>query len=140
MFGIILKGHAQGNELLVSLSDGLIQFLGILVTAIATYGVAKATRSGSREANQTTGWTNLVAALQKDVAELRKEEDSSATRIKELDQGNRDLARRVYILESSRRRWKWWGRQVVEVMREKGIICPPPPESLEDTDPNMKGV
>lgn len=124
----------------VNLGDGVIQFLGILVTAIATYGVAKVTRSGSREANQTTGWTNLVAALQKDVSDLRKEEQECELKLKELDQGNRELARRVYVLESSRRRWKWWGRQVVDVMREKGIICPPPPESLEDTDPNMKGI
>lgn len=124
----------------MSLGDGLVQFLGILVTAIATYGVAKVTRSGSREANQTTGWTNLVSALQKDVERLNKDENECKERIEELDRGNRDLSRRVYILESSRRRWKWWGRQVVQVMKEKGIICPPPPESLEDTDPNLKGV
>lgn len=122
------------------LNNGFIQLLGVVLTALSAYGVAKFNRSGAREINQTTGWTNLVSALQKDVEELRKEEDSFKVHIKELDQGNRDLARRVLVLENSRRRWKWWGRQVVDVMKEKGIICPPPPESLDDTDPNLKGI
>jgi cell division protein FtsB len=121
----------------VQLGDGVIQLVGILITALATYAVARVTRSGSREANQTTGWTNLVSALQKDVEALRKEEDDTKKYIRDLDQGNRDLARRVNVLEISRRRWKFWGRQVVEVMREGGIVCPQPPESLEDTDPKM---
>ena len=131
--GLVLKGDD-----LVKLSDEMIQLIGLVITALSAYGVAKFTRSGAKEANQTLGWTNLVAALQKEVSDLRQEEDETRVRIKELDQGNKDLAKRVYVLESSRRRWKWWGRQVVDVMKEKGIICPAPPEPLEDTDPNME--
>lgn len=121
-----------------AIPDGILQLVGIIVTAVSAYGVAKFTRYGSKEANQTTGWTNLVAALQKDVEALRKEEDESKKFIKELDNGNKDLARRVYVLERSRHRWKYWGRQVVDIMSGQGVIFPNPPEPLEDTDPNME--
>jgi cell division protein FtsB len=120
------------------LSEGMIQFLIAVSTALSAYGVAKFNRSGSREANQTTGWTNLVAALQAEVRELKKEEDDTKAQIKELDQGNRDLARRVYVLERSRHRWKYWGRQVAEVMSGQGVTFPDPPEPLGDTDPNLE--
>jgi cell division protein FtsB len=116
----------------------MIQFLIAVSTALSAYGVAKFNRSGSREANQTTGWTNLVAALQAEVRELKKEEDDTKAQIKELDQGNRDLARRVYVLERSRHRWKYWGRQVAEVMSGQGVTFPDPPEPLGDTDPNLE--
>lgn len=125
----------------MNLGDGMVQllsFFGAAITALATYGVAKLTRSGSREANQTTGWTNLVAALQKDVESFRKEEEENKKFIKELDEGNKDLTRRVYVLERSRHRWKYWGRRVVEVMSDQGVIFPDPPEPLEDTDPNLQ--
>lgn len=122
------------------LNNGFVQLLGITITALSAYGVAKFTRTGAREANQTTGWTNLVAALQIEVASLRKEEDDTKVQIKELDTGNKDLARRIYVLERSRHRWKYWGRQVVEIMETQGVHFPDPPEPLEDTDPNMQGV
>lgn len=119
------------------LNESILGILGIVITALSGYAVAKFTRSSSREANQTVGWTNLVAALQSEVRELRKEEDDTKIHIKELDQGNRDLARRVYVLERSRHRWKGWGQQVVDVMKIRGISFPPPPEPLDDTDPNI---
>jgi len=121
----------------LSLSDGMIQLVGIVITAVSAYTVAKFTRSGAKEANQTIGWSNLVAALQKEVAELSVKEDKTEARIRELDQGNRDLARRVYVLERSRHRWKGWGQMVAEIMKEKGVVFPNPPEPLQDTDPNM---
>lgn len=119
-------------------NNGFVQLIGVILTALSAYAVAKFTRSGAKEINQTTGWTNLVTALQAEVASLRKEEDDTQDRIKELDNGNKELARRVYALERSRYRWKWWGRRVVEVMETHGITFPSPPEPLEDTDPNMK--
>lgn len=122
------------------LNNGFVQLLGVFLTALSAYGVAKFNRSGSKEANQTTGWTNLVAALQKEVGDLSEKEDKTEERIKELDQGNRDLARRIYVLERSRHRWKFWGRRVVEVMQEQGVRFPDPPEPLEDTDPNVMGI
>lgn len=122
----------------MSINDGILQLGGLIITALATYGVARLTRSGAREANQTTGWSTLVSALQKEVESLRRDQDSEKIHIAEMDKGNRDLAHRIYVLEGSRRRWKWWGRQVVDVMKERGIICPPPPEPLEDTNPDME--
>jgi len=122
------------------LNNGFVQLMGIFLTALSAYGVARFNRSGSREANQTTGWTNLVEALQREVGELRKEEDDTKKHVKEMDEGNRDLARRIYVLERSRHRWKGWGQRVVEIMQERGVSFPSPPEPLEDTDPNMEGV
>lgn len=122
------------------LNSGIVQLIGIFLTALSAYGVAKFNRSGAKEINQTTGWTNLVTALQKEVSDLRTEEDQTKVQIRELDQGNKDLARRIYVLERSRHRWKWWGRRVVEIMQERGVIFPNPPEPLEDTDPNVTGV
>jgi hypothetical protein len=123
------------------LNSGITQLLGILITALSAWGVARFTRSGAREANQTTGWTNLVAALQKEVGELRveqaRDESTNQARFKELDQGNRELAARVFRLERSRYRWRHWAQQVVRLMEAQGITFPPPPESLEDTDPSM---
>lgn len=120
------------------LSNGFVQLVGVLLTALSAYAVAKFTRSGAKEINQTTGWTNLVTALQAEVASLRKEEDDTQSQIKELDNSNKELARRVYALERSRYRWKWWGRRVVEVMEGHGITFPNPPEPLEDTDPSIQ--
>lgn len=120
------------------LNNGAVQILGVLITALSAYGVAKFNRSGAEEANQTTGWTNLVAALQKEVSELRREEDETKAYVKELDNGNKELARRVYVLERSRHRWKGWGQQVVTIMETMGIVFPGPPEPLDDTDPNIK--
>lgn len=116
----------------------MIQFLIAVSTALSAYGVARFNRRGSQEANQTTGWTNLVAALQAEVRELKKEEDDTKAHIKELDQGNRDLARRIYVLERSRHRWKYWGRTVAEIMLGQGVIFPNPPEPLQDTDPDLE--
>lgn len=124
-----------GDEPGSMLNSGLIQLLGILIPAIAAYGVAKFSRSGAREANQTTGWTNLVAALQKEVEDFRIVEDKTEVEMRELIKGNQDLTKRVLALERSRHRWKWWGNQVVEVMRGQGVAFPPPPEPLTDTDP-----
>lgn len=122
------------------LNNGFVQVVGVLITALSAYGVAKFNRSGAREANQTTGWTNLVAALQKEVGDLRtelaNEETQNQTRYKELDLGNRELARRILRLEKSRYRWKHWGQLVVPIMEGLEIRFPPPPEGLEDTDPN----
>lgn len=126
------------------LNNGLVQVLGVLITALSAYGVAKFNRTGAREANQTTGWTNLVAALQKEVGELRaeqtKDETQNKDRYKELDQGNRELAKRILRLERSRYRWKHWGQRIVPLMESQGLIFPSPPETLDDTDPNMQGV
>ena len=124
----------------MTLNDGIIQFIGIVITALATYGVAKLTRSGAKEANQTLGWTNLVTALQTEVKQLRNEEDDTRSHIKDLDTGNRDLARRVYVLERNRHSWKHWGRTVVEIMRVQGVIFPDPPEPLDDTDPGIERI
>lgn len=118
-------------------SNGFVQFMGVFLTALASYGVARFNRAGSREANQTAGWTSLVSALQKEMADLRTEEDKNAAHIKELNEGNKDLARRIYILERSRHRWKGWGQRVVEIMKVMGVEFPSPPEPLEDTDPNI---
>lgn len=118
-------------------SDGVIQAIGLLLTALSAYGVAKFNRSGSKETNQTVGWTNLVAALQKEVSELRKEEDETKVFIRDLDKGNKELGHRMLMLERSRHRWKVWGKRVVEIMEERGITFPPPPEQLDDTDPDM---
>lgn len=120
------------------LNEGILGALAVVITGVSAYVVAKFTRNSSREANQTTGWTNLVSALQAEVKELRREEDDTKLHIKELDQGNRDLARRVYVLERSRHRWKGWGQQVVEIMKGRGIDFPQTPEPLDDTDPNMQ--
>ena len=122
----------------MTLGDGILQLTGVIFTAVVTYGVARLTRRGSREINQISGWSTLVAALQKQVAELETREDNIQDRVKELDQGNKDLSRRIYVLERSRHRWKGWGQRVVEIMSERGIIFPTPPEPLDDTDPNMK--
>src|SRR5690349_25179810 len=126
------------------LNNGVVQVFGIVLTALSAYAVAKFNRAGSREANQTTAWTNLVAALQKEVGDLRAEIDREETqnleRYKELDLGNRELAKRVLRLEKSRYRWKHWGQRIVPIMEDQGVTFPPPPESLEDTDPNMQGV
>lgn len=123
------------------LNSGITQLVGILITALSAYGVARFTRSGAREANQTTGWTNLVAALQKEVGELRseqaREEKLNQDRFKELDQGNKELASRVFRLERSRYRWRHWAQQVVRIMEVQGLTFPPPPETLEDTDPSI---
>ena len=123
------------------LNSGVVQLVGVLITALSAYGVARFTRSGAREANQTVGWTNLVAALQKEVSELRaeqvREETTNASRFKELDQGNKELASRVFRLERSRYRWRHWAQQVVRIMEAQGLTFPPPPETLDDTDPNM---
>lgn len=122
------------------LNNGFVQVLGVLITALSAYGVAKFNRSGAREANQTTGWTNLVAALQKETAELRievtKEEQKNQARFTELDQGNRELAKRIVRLEKSRYRWKHWGQLIVPLLEREEMRFPPPPESLEDSDPN----
>lgn len=124
------------------LNNGFIQLMGIFLTALSAYGVARFNRAGSREANQTTGWTSLVAALQKEVGDLRaeliKEETENVERFKELDLGNRELAKRVLRLEKSRYRWKYWGQRIVPIMENQGVVFPPPPESLEDTDPNLQ--
>ena len=122
----------------MSLNDGMLSLIGVLVTAIVTYGVAKLTRSGAREANQISGWTNLVGALQKEVKELNEREDITQSKVKELHQGNQDLARRIYVLERSRHRWKGWAQRVVDIMKARGIEFPSPPEPLDDTDPNME--
>lgn len=127
------------------LNNGVVQVIGVLITALSAYGVAKFNRLGSKEANQTTGWTNLVAALQKETAELRTEqnteEERNLTRFKELDQANRELAKRLLRLEKSRYRWKHWGQLIVPLMENSSIRFPPPPEGLEDTDPNsLEGV
>lgn len=122
------------------LESGWVQTVGVLLTALSAYGVARLTRAGSREANQTTGWASLVAALQKEVADMRKEEDDTRTEIKRVGEEGQSLARRVYILERSRHRWKGWGQQVVEIMRVQGISFPNPPEPLEDTDPSMESA
>lgn len=120
------------------ISSPFVQLAGVFITALSGYLIAKFNRIGAKEANQTTGWISLVAALQKEVEELRKEEDDTKAHIRDLDQGNRDLARRVYVLERSRHRWKGWGQQVVEIMEARGVTFPTPPEPLDDTDPNMK--
>ena len=119
-------------------NNGLVQVLGVFLTVFTAYIAAKFTRNSSKEANQTSGWTSLVSALQTEVRELRKEEDETKAHIKELDTGNRELARRVYVLERSRHRWKGWGQRVVEIMEVRGILFPPPPEPLEDTDPSIE--
>jgi FtsZ-binding cell division protein ZapB len=119
------------------ISSPFVQLVGVFITALSGYLIAKFNRSGAKEANQTTGWISLVTALQKEVEELRKEEDATKAHIKDLDQGNRDLARRVYVLERSRHRWKGWGQQVVEIMKARGIEFPTTPEPLDDTDPNI---
>ena len=125
-------------------SSGLVQFAGIIITALSAYGVARFNRSGSREANQTTAWTNLVGALQKEVANLREEQtrvDSlSRERFRILDEGNRNLTDRVNRLERSRYKWKYWGQRIVPLMEEQGVRFPPPPEALEDTDPNLRST
>lgn len=122
------------------LNNGVVQVVGVLITALSAYGVAKFNRLGSKEANQTTGWTNLVAALQKEVGDLRSEQNNeeaqNLARFKELDQGNRELAKRLSKLERSRYRWKHWGQVVVPMMEGQAIRFPPPPEGLEDTDPD----
>ena len=53
------------------LNSGIVQLIGIFLTALSAYGVAKFNRSGAKEINQTTGWTNLVTALQKEVSDMR---------------------------------------------------------------------
>ena len=122
-------------------SNGFIQVLTVVVTVFGGYVVARVNRTGSKEANQTTGWTNLVAALQKQVeaSEKRQDDDekNNQERFKELDTANRDLARRVISLEKNRRAWKWWGQRVVVLLRDCEIPVPETPESLEDTDPNL---
>lgn len=119
-------------------NSGLFQVLGVVLTALGAYFAARFARSSSKEANQTTGWTNLVAALQKEVADLNTREDQIQIYVRELDNGNKELARRIYILERSRHRWKGWGQRVVEIMESTGIIFPKPPEPLDDTDPNIR--
>jgi len=136
-FLIIQKVPAPGDAVGL-LNSGLFQVIGIVLTFLGAFVAAKFTRSSSREANQTTGWTNLVAALQKEVAELNSREDKNDERVKELDLGNKDLSRRVYVLERSRHRWKGWGQRVVEIMEGTGIKFPDPPEPLADTDPNLE--
>lgn len=122
----------------MQITDGFIQVASIVIAALSSYGVAKFNRAGSKEANQTTGWTNLVAALQKEVNDLNQREDATQAYIKELDKGNSDLARRIYVLERSRHRWKGWGQKVVEIMLGRGVVFPAPPEPLDDTDPNLE--
>jgi hypothetical protein len=127
------------------LDSGLAQVFGVFLTAVSAYGVAKLTRAGAREANQTAGWTNLVSALQKEVADLRtelvREEKENTERYKELDISSRELTRRVLRLERSRYRWKHWGQVVVPLLEGTTIRYPPPPEGLEDSDPDsMEGV
>lgn len=126
------------------LNNGLVQTIGVFITALSAYGVAKFNRSGAKEANQTAGWSNLVTALQKEVGDLRtlhnQEETQNETRYKELDLGNRELARRIVRLERSRYRWKHWGQAVVPLLEGTDIRFPPPPEGLEDTDPNLESA
>lgn len=129
-------GPALGDAQ-VATSEGIVATVVAFTTALSTYGIAKFTRSGTKEANQTAGWTSLVTALQKEVGDLRQEEDQTQERIKKVAQDNQDLSRRVYVLERSRHRWKWWGQRVVEIMNERGITFPDPPEPLHDTDPNL---
>lgn len=109
----------------------MLQFIGVVLSAAVAFAVAKFNRQGAKEANQNTGWSSLVAALQKEIEALQKKQDSEDLKIK-------DLTYRVSQLESSRRRWKWWGRRVAEIMEERGIPCPAPPEPLEETDPNLQ--
>jgi FtsZ-binding cell division protein ZapB len=118
-------------------SEGFFQVLGVLITALSAYGVARFTRAGSREANQTTGWTNLVAALQAEIKDLRTVENQTQVEVKEVSRSNSDLGKRVDRLEINRHRWKDWGRRIVEIMEERGVKFPSPPESLEDSDPKM---
>lgn len=126
------------------LDSGWAQFLAVALSALSAYGVAKLTRKGAQEANQTAGWTNLVGALQKEVGDLRtelvREEKENQGRYKELDLGNRELAKRVLRLERSRYRWKHWGQVVVPLLEGTTLQFPPPPEGLEDTDPNMESA
>lgn len=119
------------------LSGPGIQLIIAGLTLVASVVVARFNRTGSREANQTTSWTNLVTALQKTNTEQEARQDKLDERIRELDQGNRELATRVFRLEKSRRSWKTWGQRVVSLMDDRGIKLPSAPEPLEDTDPNM---
>lgn len=113
----------------ILLNSGLMQVLGVIFTGLTAYVVAKSNRSGSREANQTTNWTSLVAALQKEVVDLRKEQEA-----------HRALATHFYRVQESRYRWKYWGQRIVPLLETQEVIFPSPPETLEDTDPNLRGV
>lgn len=124
------------------LNNGFVQVIGVFITAFSAYGVAKFNRTGAKEANQTAGWTNLVAALQKRNDELEKrqdyEEQQNNARFRELDTANRDLAHRTAVLERSRRSWKVWAQRVAALMSIQGITLPETPETLEDTDPKIR--
>lgn len=127
------------------LDSGWAQIIGVVVTALSAYGVAKFNRSGAKEANQTTGWTNLVSALQKEVGDLRTEQTREETQNQEryqiLNIANQELAKRVLRLEKSRYRWKHWAQLIVPLMEAQAMLFPSPPETLEDTDPNnMEGA
>lgn len=126
------------------LDSGWAQALAVVLSALSAYGVAKLTRKGAQEANQTAGWSNLVGALQKEVGALRtelsKEEQENQTRYKDLDIANRELAKRILRLERSRYRWKHWGQVVVPLLEGTTLHFPPPPEGLEDTDPGMESA
>lgn len=126
------------------INSPFVQLVGVFITALSGYLIAKFNRSGAKEANQTAGWTNLVSALQKEVSDLRisqnQEEVQNQARYKELDLGNRELAKRIVRLERSRYRWKHWGQVVVPLLEGTTLQFPPPPEGLEDTDPNMESA
>ena len=115
-----------------------VQILIAGLTLLSTVYVARFNRAGSKEANQTTSWTNLVGALQKTNSDLQARQDRLDEHIKELDDGNRELAGRVNRLERSRRSWKTWGQRVVLMMSDRGIQLPETPESLDDTDPGLE--
>ena len=117
-----------------------VQIILAALTVLGTIWVARFNRSGAKEANQTTSWTNLVSALQKTNADMQARQDELDSHIRELDGGNRELAKRVFRLERSRRAWKTWGQRVVSLMEDRGIGLPSTPESLDDTDPNMERI
>lgn len=126
------------------INSPFVQLVGVFITALSGYLIAKFNRTGAKEANQTTGWANLVTALQKEIGDLRtqqnQEEVQNQIRYKELDLGNRELAKRVVRLERSRYRWKHWGQAIVPLLENTTLHFPPPPESLEDTDPGMESA
>lgn len=113
------------------IDPGLLTAGAGVVTLVGTLVSARFVRSGSKEANATTSWSNLVGALQTDCKSLREE-------IGKVDTANEALTQRVVLLERSRSMWKWWAQRVVLLMEAQGISFPPPPESLEDTNPSIR--
>lgn len=114
-----------------------VLIVGLLTFASGVYAAASARKANS-ESTTITGFTQLVTALQKEVADHQTELDSCNRKIRAQSERIDKLERREQIFIRWARSVLTWYQLIIPLL--DGVSVPPfpqPPAGIEDTDPRF---